>query len=70
MYYIVRHSNEYAIKTDNNILYSKWSYDINKCLKDTYPRNFASASSLEENTIILSFNTFEELEQNYPELYI
>lgn len=74
MYHLVYLDGGYSIKDDNNRLYTRWLPNIDSIYKYIRsPNTYRSASTLEENQILVSHPTLEHfihlLETN-PELLV
>lgn len=77
MYYLVKSEDEYNIKNEHNHLFNRWSTSllnlISSDITTLRERFFNSATTLEENTILHSFEDLSELSllpTTHPEFFI
>lgn len=70
MYYLVKYKNVYNIKNEDNQIGYQWSRSINELFNQQPDFSVGSASTIDENEILLIFDTLNNIEINHPELLI
>ena len=70
MYYLVKYKNAYNIKNEDNQIGYYWSKSINELFNQQPDFSVESASTIDDNEILFTFDTLNNIEINHPELLI